>query len=527
MEFLGAVLAGSRVTDTIRNKIIDVSLHSSAPAGLMLLMTCALVGSSTWLTIATTFGMPVSTTHSIVGGVIGAGIAASGASSVHWGWSGFSSIVASWFIAPLIAGGFSAIIFLITKYGILERTKSLTKSIYSIPIYFAFTVGILTMSVVWKGAPNLHLDKLSTGAVIAAIFGCAGVAILVYFVFFYPYFRRRLIQEDWTLKWYHIFLGPLLLKRGDVPPMPAGTRLVIDYYDKTTGNSFHGVGSAAESVVKTISSEGPLTSQDAELGLKSPHYASDITPTATVSCKPIDRITKETWPELRKPRNWGKFIWLAATDGLRHDILLAQVGESNKKDFLSGDLKGMHSRARKYDVKLEYCFSFLQVLTACTMSWSHGSNDIANACGPLSTIYAVWKTNETGSKSPVPVWILVYAAAALVFGLYTYGFHIMRNLGNKFTLQSPTRGFAIELGAAVTTVFATRLALPISSTQCLVGSTIFVGLCNNDLRAINWRIVTWCYLGWIVTVPCAGLISGIIMALITNAPQLGVAYVPS
>ena len=102
MEFLGAVLVGSRVSDTIRNKIVDIAVFKNEPAVLMLTMTTALIGSSTWLTIATSIGMPVSTTHSIVGAVIGASIAAKGAENIIWGWKGVAQIIASWFIALLL-----------------------------------------------------------------------------------------------------------------------------------------------------------------------------------------------------------------------------------------------------------------------------------------------------------------------------------------------------------------------------------------------------------------------------------------
>ena len=77
--------------------------------------------------------------------------------------------------------------------------------------------------------------------------------------------------------------------------------------------------------------------------------------------------------------------------------------------------------------------------------FAHGANDIANATGPLATVYLVWTTNTTASKAEVPVWVLCYAAGALVVGLWTYGYHIMANLGNKLILQSPARGFSIEL----------------------------------------------------------------------------------
>jgi sodium-dependent phosphate transporter len=114
--------------------------------------------------------------------------------------------------------------------------------------------------------------------------------------------------------------------------------------------------------------------------------------------------------------------------------------------------------------------------------------------------------------------VLAYGAAAIVVGLCTYGYNIMRNLGNRLTLMSPTRGFSMELGSAVTVVMATRLALPVSTTQCIVGATMGVALCNGDYRALNWRMVAWCYAGWLLTLPVAGTIAGCLMGIIVNAP---------
>lgn len=119
---------------------------------------------------------------------------------------------------------------------------------------------------------------------------------------------------------------------------------------------------------------------------------------------------------------------------------------------------------------------------------------------------------------------MCYTAAALVIGIWTYGYNIMRNLGNRLILQSPSRGFSIELGAAVTTVMATQLAIPVSTTQSAVGATVFVGLCNKDIKSVNWRIVAYCYFGWIFTLPCAGIMAGILNGIILNAPNKGQLY---
>lgn len=144
MEFAGSVAVGSRVADTIRTKIIDPHLYEDQPAVLLLVMMCALIGSSTFLTIATRFGLPVSTTHSIIGGLVGAGTASVGIDQINWGFRGVSQVFAAWAIAPGIAGIFGALLFLITKYVVMTRRHAVKKAFFSIPIYTFITVGALT-----------------------------------------------------------------------------------------------------------------------------------------------------------------------------------------------------------------------------------------------------------------------------------------------------------------------------------------------------------------------------------------------
>ena len=116
-------------------------------------MCCALIASSTWLMFATYVGLPVSTTHCIVGAITGGGIAALGWQGPNWGWNngqGIAAIISSWFIAPLVAGGFAAVIYLTTKYLVLKRKNPLRNGMIAMPLYFAVTLGILTMMIVWK-----------------------------------------------------------------------------------------------------------------------------------------------------------------------------------------------------------------------------------------------------------------------------------------------------------------------------------------------------------------------------------------
>jgi len=523
MEFTGSMAVGARVADTIRTKIISQDLFTEDPAILMLAMTCAVVASSIYLTVATRFGMPVSTTHSIMGGVIGAGIAALGAQQINWGWEGVSAVFAAWAIAPGLAGCFGAIIFLITKYGVMERSNPVKNAFISVPIYFFVTGGLLAMLIVWKGASN-KIDELSNAETAGIIIGVAAAVCLIVIVFFLPYLHRKLVVGDWQLKWYYIPMGPLLLKRGEVPPPPEGYQDIQNYY------------------------RGHLTKEELEAkratqGIDHPNGDEEKYP--SVSEKDTDAISPEDsrisaqqkpleqeeelsdYEKLLRSKPEGSalspaVLFWQAKRALLHGVEVDVISAQKKKNLLSGDVEKMHAAAAHYDNKAEHMYSFLQVMTAATASFSHGANDVSNAIGPFATIYLIWSTGTIdGSKVPVPTWILAFGGVAIVIGLWTYGYNIMRNLGNRITLHSPSRGFSMELGSAVTVIMATRLELPISTTQCISGATVGVGLCAGTWRSINWRMVAWIYFGWIITLPVTGIISGCLLGIILNAPQWG------
>ncbi len=155
---------------------------------------------------------------------------------------------------------------------------------------------------------------------------------------------------------------------------------------------------------------------------------------------------------------------------------------------------------------VERIFAVLMVFTACAMAFAHGSNDVANAIGPLAAIVSVVQSGgEIASKSILPPWILLIGASGIVIGLGTLGYRVMMTVGRAITELTPSRGFAAELAAAGTVVVASGTGLPISTTHTLVGAVLGVGLARG-IGAINLGVVGKIILSWIVTLPVgAGL----------------------
>jgi PiT family inorganic phosphate transporter len=182
-------------------------------------------------------------------------------------------------------------------------------------------------------------------------------------------------------------------------------------------------------------------------------------------------------------------------------------------------LKEIHAKAKRYDVRVEHMWTYCQVVSAMMMSIAHGSNDVANAVGPWAAVYQTYQSGVVDTEADTPIWFLAVAGLLLGLGFWFFGYHIIRALGNKITQMSPTRGFAIELGAAITVLLASRLGLPVSTTQCLTGAALGVALMNLDLGAVNWRQIVWIFMGWVLTLPCAGLIGGLICLMALNAPS--------
>jgi len=529
-EFLGAVALGSRVTKTIKSGIFGLKKFEAVPPTFMLVMGCAEVGSATFLTIATLFGMPVSTTQTVVGALAGAGIASN--TPLKWAWAGgsLSQIAASWAIAPLLAGAFAATLFLTLKYLVLERKEPLKWGLRLIPWYLAFTAGVLALFIIAELPGGESIEDMGAGKATGIILGVSAGVLAIGYLFFVPYFHRRLVMNDARMRSWHIPLG-LLLYRENPPiyfPGKADHQVVVDYYAKssvedtpsdlekshakgdvkdgsTTVGSKDDHNNGMSTAIDSNASHGSDGSEPVPRGLSVPHH---LTPQVRKKAEPEERWLKPVshlpFYAPKKITNWAKYILL---QGVSRDVVTQK------------NLGAVHARAVVYDNRVEHLWTYAQVASAMMMSIAHGSNDVANAVGPWVASYNTYTTGVVTPEADTPIWILVIAGLLLGIGFWIYGFNVMRSLGNKITQVSPTRGFAMELGAAITVLLASQLGIPVSTTQCLTGATVGVALCNGDVRAVNWKQIAFIFSSWFITLPSAGLIAGLLMVMALNTPH--------
>jgi PiT family inorganic phosphate transporter len=408
LEFAGAFLAGSKVSDTVRKGILDADMFTGDPTPFICGMLAALLAAGAWLQIASYFGWPVSTTHSIVGAIIGFGVLYGGLEAVHWPkvWQ----IVASWVISPLLSATISYLTFKLLLRNIFYQKNPLEATKKLAPLLVFIVLTILTLTMVFKGLKNIDLDlELGPALLIAMTVGIVSAIITAVLV-------RRIKLKD------HV---------------ESRSTHKIQYQEQS-------LQKARKHLRRLQDVSDPDTQEEIATLLKG---AEDLG----------SRLEKERGP----------------TD----NPALNQV---------------------------EKIFIYLQILSACFVAFAHGSNDVANAIGPLSAVLQTIEDGKVALKSTVAPEVLALGGLGIIIGLATWGWRVMETVGRRITELTPSRGFTAEFAAATTIVLATKLGLPISTTHTLVGAVVGVGLARG-MGALNLNTVRDIAVSWVITVPAGAI----------------------
>jgi phosphate/sulfate permease len=490
-EFIGVVALGKRVTDTIRKKMVKVDLFNSDPYVLALGMSMVNVGSGGWVLIATLLSMPVSTTHSVVGATLGIGIAAFGTEGVEWRFEkkGFLAVVASWFISPVLSGLAAATIYMSAKILVLKypTDQAIQRGLMLMPVYLFFTFGVIFGFMFMKGIPAMK--KTPYEITVPLTVGLAAVFAFLGVIFVVPWQRRTIVDRE-NLPWFTMAYTPCV---------------AVGQY------GYYTPGSNIKDVEKPpMQTQAPM--QQPMMPMQQPMMPMQP------GMMPMQPGMMPMQPGMM-PMQPGMMPIMGSAFGAD------EVGKSLAPGFYQDvgarreEDAAMHAKAFIVEDDVELMFVFPQLISCCFFSLSHGANDVANAVGPFATVWAVHSTGTVGKKNEVPIWLLIYGGIALDIGLLTMGHIIMSALGNRITLQTPSRGFAIELGAMFVVMIASRIGIPVSTTHCISGATIAVGLCNGSTAAVNLVLICIIFFGWVITCPSAGLICGLMFWGIASSPK--------
>ncbi|KAF5688781.1 family inorganic phosphate transporter [Fusarium denticulatum] len=552
-ELLGALAVGARTASTIKNGIIPMEAFRDNAGVQLLAFACASAGASIWVMWCTKHNAHVSSTYSLISSLAGVGIATVGASKVEWGWNGgqgLGAIFAGLGMAPTIAGCFAAIIFSLVKFVVHVRKNPVPWAVWTSPFFFLIAGSICTLSIVYKGSPRLGLAEKPAWYIASVTLGVGFGLFFLSAIFFVPFVHAVVIKKDYTLRWWHAAQGPLLFKR-PAPPDAENAR-VPNYAVIQHGAEEDDVSVSQESEdpnPKKINDDEitPAAAPSSEVNEK--HHLNLSESTQEDYQKMLKQAEEKHHANLRKgrgPLGWAMRtlhanpigagsihethnliavvkripaqIVVALLYGAHYDIHTAQMGIEATPE--GRRMARVYEHAPKYANEVEYLYSFVQVITACTASFAHGANDVGNAVGVWAGMYAAWHSGKPAEKkAEVPLWQIGIVAATICIGFITYGYNIMKVMGNKITYHSPSRGSSMEMGAAITVLVFSQYKLPVSTSMCITGATVGVGLCNGSLKAVNWKRVFLLVFSWIMTIPIAGLIGGCLMGLALNAPH--------
>lgn len=496
-ELSGAVTLGRGVSDTIVRQISHLdeagcwNCTSAGSPGAMLFMlgmACALLSGMLFMLSATFFGMPVSTTHAIVGAVLGMTVVGAGSACVSWGYPGLLTIVASWFVSPLLAGILSAAMHLVVQMVVFKAQNPFKVAMRALPLLYGASVGIVLSLVLIKAEPTHAWPAWLTAVVALAVAVAVVAAVQLLLV---PQLRQNI--HSWGPGRVGSAPSDLTAREAAASPEPKTSVLPYEPGLNSDGSELTGLlqqdrqqrttTDASESWVLSVDSAlnsiGDMQLLYTEPSAAASTDAQEIS-LATPSNEPAtDQITGH--PQLSTPPS-------TLTTGEHHDP------------------QGQHhhpcDQARQA-AAAEQVFLYLQVLTACLKSFAHGANDTANAAGPFAAVQSLYLSNAGCESITTPFWVLAFCGFGIVVGLSTWGHRVMKTVGKDLVAINFSKGFAIELGSTLSVVLASVVGMPVSSTHCQIGSIVAVGIAETGVRSIEWSVLSKIVVSWLVTVPLA------------------------
>eukprot|EP00761_Pharyngomonas_kirbyi_P013398 gb/GECH01013427.1/.p1 GENE.gb/GECH01013427.1/~~gb/GECH01013427.1/.p1 ORF type:complete len:567 (+),score=114.72 gb/GECH01013427.1/:1-1701(+) len=503
-EFLGSVFMGSRVSGTFMN-VLGPTQYCGDEYIFQIAMFCTLFGAFIWLLIATYVKLPVSTTHTIVGGLIGVGVVAKGWESVSWVKLGITAL--SWVTSPIIGGIFSFLIYGSIHLSVLRTSdteKIRFRSLLIVPFFSALCFAVVTAFILFDGPPGMRPEWEFYWNFVVAI----GVFVIMYLATFgFLIFRPNISAKLTSYMASH----PRFRTATQLPVLRSIFKAILD--------DEHGV-------------------RDSQRVYNNEETNSDSSDSPLMDNKPNQSYAEDDENNFFKEENPNNSnetrIDFNPDDstGVQQRSPTASTPNSPDSPDLpdSPNLNDNNATERSYleieeeseqdisESSVEKHFKLLMVLTALVLSFSHGGNDVANAIGPYAAVIATWEKASLCSPSPddlifhVPIWVLILGGGCIVIGLGTWGYRVMTTVGQNITKLTFSRGFSAQLGTALSVLICTHIGVPVSTTHVLIGAICGVGIITGR-NSLNFSTLRNIVISWVVTVPFAAIGSVLLFLL--------------
>ncbi len=201
--------------------------------------------------------------------------------------------------------------------------------------------------------------------------------------------------------------------------------------------------------------------------------------------------------------------YVALSEGMMAvgSLVMALFGAMFAHVFYYRKISGEGLRRRQQFELVEHIFAILMVFTAAAMAFAHGSNDVANAVGPLASVVQIIDAGgDVYANGPIPSWVMLLGASGIVIGLATWGYRVIATIGSNITQLTPSRGFAAQLATSASVLLASAFGMPVSTTHTMVGAVLGVGVARG-MGALNLRVVRNIFMSWAVTLPAGVFLS--------------------
>lgn len=441
LEFLGAMTLGGEVSNTIASSIAKADVYKGASEVYAYGMLCSLLSASLWVLFASYKGYAVSTTHSIIGSVIGFTLVWKGNDSIIWYKTtndfpfvkGLLPIIVSWFTSPIMSSILASMIFVTNRQLILRQKNSEKIALYGLPPLVFVTIFVNVFFILYKGAKaelSWGSDKAAWVSVIIAG-GCSMLSTVVGIPFIQ--WKMQKLKEKEAIESIRAISNGVDVRNKQLLDVVNNVRIDTDDSKSMVFNK----------------------------------------------------------------------AWNVLTYGVSEGVIVMHNG-----------------CAEKFADDTEYIYKFLQVFSSCCVAFAHGANDVANAIGPYAAILHVYENASMSTTVVTPKWMLALGGLGIVIGLWTYGYNVIKSLGGQLCALSPSRGYSAELATALTVSFASVYGIPISTTHCIVGAEVGIGLVENLRNGVNWKLFLRTFVAWIFTLFVSGGLSAMLFAQGVFAPSI-------